>query len=165
MQSLTFGLGACTEWQPDEQAWAAYIKLEKRYGELDRVRTIFERCTPLPSFSHPTHTHTHTHKQTNKHTHTNTQDTHGAHPLRRTPSCSLDAATAAAPQSLRCTPRSRRGSSTASLRKSLATLVRTWILALSLSHDVCPRLTWAGCCVQRVRVLCTSVPSSILATR
>jgi len=34
------------EWQPDEHAWTAYIKMEKRYGEIDRVRQIFERCTP-----------------------------------------------------------------------------------------------------------------------
>ena len=32
-------------WEPDEAAWSAYIKLEKRYGEFDRARNIYERFT------------------------------------------------------------------------------------------------------------------------
>ena len=32
-------------WEPDEAAWSAYIKLEKRYSEFDRARAIFERFT------------------------------------------------------------------------------------------------------------------------
>ena len=36
-------------WEPDEAAWSAYIKLEKRYNEFSRARSIFERFT----FVHP----------------------------------------------------------------------------------------------------------------
>jgi crooked neck len=32
-------------WEPDEGAWSAYIKLEKRYGEFRRARDIFLRFT------------------------------------------------------------------------------------------------------------------------
>lgn len=31
------------EWEPDEQAWNSYIKMELRYKELDRARGIYER--------------------------------------------------------------------------------------------------------------------------
>jgi len=31
------------QWEPDEVAWQAYIKMEKRYGEINRARAIFER--------------------------------------------------------------------------------------------------------------------------
>lgn len=31
------------QWEPDENAWSAYIKMEKRYGEIGRARAIFER--------------------------------------------------------------------------------------------------------------------------
>ncbi|KMU81431.1 pre-mRNA-splicing factor clf1 [Coccidioides immitis RMSCC 3703] len=34
-------------WEPDEGAWSAYIKLEKRYNEFDRARAIFERFTAV----------------------------------------------------------------------------------------------------------------------
>lgn len=30
-------------WEPDETAWMAYIKLERKYNELDRARKIFEK--------------------------------------------------------------------------------------------------------------------------
>ena len=30
-------------WEPDESAWNAYIKFEKRYKEYDRCRLIYER--------------------------------------------------------------------------------------------------------------------------
>jgi crooked neck len=30
-------------WEPDDKAWAAYIKMEERYGELDRASAIYER--------------------------------------------------------------------------------------------------------------------------
>jgi crooked neck len=33
------------QWRPDEAAWSAYIKLEKRYGEFDRAREIFKVFT------------------------------------------------------------------------------------------------------------------------
>jgi len=33
------------KWQPDEQAWSAYIRLEKRYGEYDRAREVFRAFT------------------------------------------------------------------------------------------------------------------------
>lgn len=36
-------------WEPDEAAWSAYIKLEKRYSEWQRARSIFERFV----FVHP----------------------------------------------------------------------------------------------------------------
>lgn len=31
------------EWEPEEQAWLSYIKMEMRYKELDRARYIYER--------------------------------------------------------------------------------------------------------------------------
>lgn len=31
------------EWEPEEQAWNSYIKMELRYKELDRARGIYER--------------------------------------------------------------------------------------------------------------------------
>ena len=31
------------EWEPEEQAWLSYIKMEVRYKELDRARHIYER--------------------------------------------------------------------------------------------------------------------------
>ena len=31
------------QWEPDENAWGAYIKMEKRYEEIGRARAIFER--------------------------------------------------------------------------------------------------------------------------
>ena len=31
------------QWEPDNKAWQAYIKLEQRYQELDRASAIFER--------------------------------------------------------------------------------------------------------------------------
>ncbi|KAH9918835.1 uncharacterized protein B0H18DRAFT_1122809 [Fomitopsis serialis] len=31
------------QWEPDDKAWQAYIKMETRYGELDRASTIYER--------------------------------------------------------------------------------------------------------------------------
>ena len=43
------------QWEPDEAAWSAYIKLEKRYGEFDRARAIFQRFTvvhPEPRYVH-----------------------------------------------------------------------------------------------------------------
>jgi len=30
-------------WEPEESAWNAYIKFEKRYKEYDRCRLIYER--------------------------------------------------------------------------------------------------------------------------
>jgi len=33
------------KWEPDEQAWSAYIRLEKRYGEFERAREIFRAFT------------------------------------------------------------------------------------------------------------------------
>ena len=36
-------------WEPDHHGWAAYIKFELRYNELDRARAIYERyvqCHP-----------------------------------------------------------------------------------------------------------------------
>lgn len=35
------------QWHPDENAWAAYIRLEKRYGEYDRAREIFRAFTAV----------------------------------------------------------------------------------------------------------------------
>ena len=32
-------------WEPDEAAWSAYIKLEKRYGEFQRARDVYQRFT------------------------------------------------------------------------------------------------------------------------
>jgi len=37
------------EWEPDENAWGAYVKMEMRYKEIDRSRNIMERfviCHP-----------------------------------------------------------------------------------------------------------------------
>jgi len=34
-------------WEPDEAAWSSYIKLEKRYGEFQRARDIFQRFTTV----------------------------------------------------------------------------------------------------------------------
>ena len=31
------------EWEPEEQAWFSYIKMELRYKEPDRARRIYER--------------------------------------------------------------------------------------------------------------------------
>lgn len=31
------------QWEPYESAWNAYIKMEKRYKEIDRARAIYER--------------------------------------------------------------------------------------------------------------------------
>ncbi|KAJ1672435.1 Crooked neck-like protein 1, partial [Spiromyces aspiralis] len=31
------------KWEPDETAWNAYIKFEKRYNEIERAEAIFER--------------------------------------------------------------------------------------------------------------------------
>ena len=33
--------------EPDEVAWSAYIKLEQRYSEFSRARTIFQRPTQV----------------------------------------------------------------------------------------------------------------------
>ena len=37
------------EWQPDEQAWFSYIKMELRYGEVARVCCIIFPCIHLSS--------------------------------------------------------------------------------------------------------------------
>lgn len=35
-------------WEPDEQAWNSFIKMELRYGEIERARQIHKRCmSPL----------------------------------------------------------------------------------------------------------------------
>lgn len=31
------------EWEPEEQAWHSFVKMELRYKELDRARHIYER--------------------------------------------------------------------------------------------------------------------------
>ena len=31
------------QWEPEEQAWLSYIKMELRYKELDRARDIYEK--------------------------------------------------------------------------------------------------------------------------
>ena len=31
------------QWEPDDKAWQAYIKLKERYQELDRASAIYER--------------------------------------------------------------------------------------------------------------------------
>lgn len=39
------------QWEPNDKAWQAYIKLEERYNELDRASAIYERwigCRPIP---------------------------------------------------------------------------------------------------------------------
>jgi len=33
------------EWEPDHNGWTAYIKMETRYKEWNRVRTIYDRYT------------------------------------------------------------------------------------------------------------------------
>lgn len=38
-------------WEPDEKAWSAYVKMEVRYGEMDRASKVMERavgCHPEP---------------------------------------------------------------------------------------------------------------------
>lgn len=30
------------EWEPEEQAWLSYIKMELRYKEVDRARAVYE---------------------------------------------------------------------------------------------------------------------------
>ncbi len=35
------------EWEPEEQAWLSYIKMELRYKELDRARLIYERFVQI----------------------------------------------------------------------------------------------------------------------
>jgi crooked neck len=35
------------QWEPDPNAWSAYIKFETRYQEWDRARTVFERFTAV----------------------------------------------------------------------------------------------------------------------
>ena len=35
------------EWEPEEQAWLSYIKMELRYKELDRARHIYERFVQI----------------------------------------------------------------------------------------------------------------------
>ena len=35
-------------WHPDEEAWSAAIRFEKRYSELDRACDIFRAFVPLP---------------------------------------------------------------------------------------------------------------------
>lgn len=35
------------DWHPPEQPWLTYIKFELRYNEVERARSIYERCTPL----------------------------------------------------------------------------------------------------------------------
>ena len=39
------------EWEPEEQAWLSYIKMEMRYKEVDRARHIYERFVQV----HPKH--------------------------------------------------------------------------------------------------------------
>ena len=39
------------EWEPDEQAWHSYIKMELRYKELDRARNIYERFVQVEIYS------------------------------------------------------------------------------------------------------------------
>ena len=31
------------QWEPDEAAWSAYIKFEKRYNEFERARNLYQR--------------------------------------------------------------------------------------------------------------------------
>lgn len=35
------------KWEPSEEAWSAYIRLEKRYGEYDRAREVFRAFTAV----------------------------------------------------------------------------------------------------------------------
>ena len=37
------------EWEPEEQAWFSYIKMELRYKEVDRARAIYERFVMVHS--------------------------------------------------------------------------------------------------------------------
>jgi crooked neck len=30
------------QWEPDDEAWGAYIKMEERYDESDRASVIYE---------------------------------------------------------------------------------------------------------------------------
>ena len=39
------------EWEPDEQAWHSYIKMELRYKELDRARNIYERFVQVDRYA------------------------------------------------------------------------------------------------------------------
>ncbi|KAF0992262.1 hypothetical protein HZS_6130, partial [Henneguya salminicola] len=39
------------EWRPDEQAWLSYIKMEIRYKEFNRARSIYERFLLLDEYS------------------------------------------------------------------------------------------------------------------
>ena len=41
------------EWEPEEQAWNSYIKMELRYQELDRARGIYERFVQVEPPSPP----------------------------------------------------------------------------------------------------------------
>jgi crooked neck len=39
------------QWEPNDNAWKSYIKLEERYNELDRASSIYERwigVRPIP---------------------------------------------------------------------------------------------------------------------
>ena len=38
------------EWEPDEQAWHSFIKMELRYKELDRARNIYERFVQVKMY-------------------------------------------------------------------------------------------------------------------
>ena len=40
------------EWEPDEQAWLSFIKMELRYKELDRARHIYERFVQVSLYSY-----------------------------------------------------------------------------------------------------------------
>ena len=38
------------EWEPEEQAWLSYIKMEMRYKEVNRARAVYEKfvmCHPV----------------------------------------------------------------------------------------------------------------------
>lgn len=37
------------EWEPEEQAWFSYIKMELRYKEADRARAIYEKFVMVHS--------------------------------------------------------------------------------------------------------------------
>ncbi len=37
------------EWEPEEQAWLSFIKMEMRYKEADRARAIYERFVMVHS--------------------------------------------------------------------------------------------------------------------
>lgn len=39
------------QWEPNDNAWKSYVKLEERYNELDRASDVYERwigCKPIP---------------------------------------------------------------------------------------------------------------------